>query len=76
LSNCPEFLIAYLAVIRLGAIMVPINLRYRRLELGHILSDCTPRLLITERQALAFLDDVGDEKQSLEAILLMEELVF
>ncbi len=74
LSNCPEFLIAYLAVIRLGAIMVPINLRYRRLELGHILSDCTPRLLITERPQLVFLDDVGDEKQSLEAVLCVEEL--
>ncbi|MCX6050497.1 MAG: AMP-binding protein [Chloroflexi bacterium] len=74
LSNCPEFLIAYLAVIRLGAIMVPINLRYRRLELGHILSDCTPRLLFTERPQLGFLDDIGAEKQSLEAILLVEEL--
>lgn len=74
LSNSPEFLIAYLAVIRLGAIMVPINLRYRRLELGHILADCTPRLLITERSQLGFLDDISDEKQSLEAILCVEEL--
>lgn len=74
LGNRPEFLVAYLAVIRLGAIMVPINLRYRRLELGHILSDCTPRLLITEQQQLGFLDDIGAEKQSLEATLLAEEL--
>lgn len=73
LGNRPEFLIAYLAVIRLGAIMVPINLRYRRLELGHILEDCTPRLLITERQQMVFLADLGDEKKTLEAILLVEE---
>ncbi len=74
LSNCPEFLVAYLAVIRLGATMVPINLRYRRLELGHILADCTPRLLITERAQLLFLDDLSDEKQSLEATLCVEDL--
>jgi malonyl-CoA/methylmalonyl-CoA synthetase len=75
LGNRPEFVIAYLAVIRLGAIMVPINLRYRRLELSHILTDATPRLLITERHQLPLFDELlPDDKASLEAILLAEEL--
>jgi malonyl-CoA/methylmalonyl-CoA synthetase len=75
LSNRPEFVIAYLAVIRLGAIMVPINLRYRRLELSHILSDAAPRLLVTERQHLPLFDELlPDEKASIEATLLAEEL--
>ena len=50
LGNRPEFVIAYLAVIRLGAIMVPVNLRYRRMEIGHIFADCAPRLVVTEAQ--------------------------
>lgn len=73
LSSRPELIIAYLAVIRLGGVVVPINLRYRRLEIGHILSDCTPRLLVTETSQLPFLDEVGTEKASVEAQLLAEE---
>ncbi|HEX2643692.1 MAG TPA: AMP-binding protein, partial [Thermoanaerobaculia bacterium] len=30
LGNRPEFILGYLAVLRLGAVMVPINLAYRR----------------------------------------------
>jgi malonyl-CoA/methylmalonyl-CoA synthetase len=59
LGNRPEFVIAYLAVIRLGAILVPVNLRYRRLELSHILADCTPRLIISEQAQLSILAESG-----------------
>ncbi len=74
LASRPELVIAYLAVIRIGGIVVPINLRYRRVEIGHILADCTPRLVITEAAQLPLLEEVGDEKASLEAIVLAEEL--
>jgi malonyl-CoA/methylmalonyl-CoA synthetase len=75
LGNQPAFVIAYLAVIRLGAIMVPVNLRYRRLELGHILSDATPRLLVTERSHLSLFDELpAEQKASIEATVLAEEL--
>lgn len=59
LGNRPEFVIAYLAVVRIGAIMVPINLRYRRLEISHILTDCAPAMLVTEREQLPILDGAG-----------------
>lgn len=74
LGNGPEFLIAYLAVIRLGAIMVPINLRYRRMELSHILADSTPRLLVTDRQHAGWVEELGAEKASVVATLLAEEI--
>ncbi len=74
IGSRPELVIAYLAVIRLGAIVVPINLRYRRLEIGHILSDCTPRLIITEEASLATLAEVSDALRTVEATLLAEEL--
>ena len=73
-NSRPEFVIAYLAVLRVGGIMVPVNLRYRRLEIAHILSDCTPRLLVTEQTHTAILDEVGDEKSCLDGILLVEAL--
>jgi malonyl-CoA/methylmalonyl-CoA synthetase len=75
LSNRPEFVTAYLAVIRLGAVMVPINLAYRRREIAHMLGDCTPRLLLTERPQLAVLDELAEEeKRELEAVILAEDL--
>lgn len=73
IGSRPELVIAYLAVVRLGAIVVPINLRYRRLEISHILSDCTPRLIITERAQLPFLQEGESLAQSsVEQVLLAE----
>ena len=74
LGNRPEFVIAYLAIIRLGAVAVPVNLRYRRLELVHIFGDCAPRLLITERAQLAVLAEAGVDAAFGQAVLVAEEL--
>jgi malonyl-CoA/methylmalonyl-CoA synthetase len=74
LGNRPEFVIAYLAVIKLGAIMVPVNLRYRRMEIGHIFADCAPRLVVTERAELAVLADAGYTAGGEVSLLVVEEL--
>lgn len=75
LGNRPEFVIAYLAAIRLGAIVVPINLAYRKVELAHILSDAEPRILLTERELLPIVAEVEDEaRRSVEATIAAEEL--
>ncbi|MFN8445776.1 MAG: AMP-binding protein [Caldilineaceae bacterium] len=72
LSNRPEFAIAYLAVIKIGAIMVPINLRYRKLEISHILADCAPKLLVTEHSLQSILDEVQGSIQ-MPALLYVDE---
>ena len=59
LCNRPEFVIAYLAALEAGAVMVPINLRYRRRELGHILSDAEPTLLVTEEAQSPIVDELS-----------------
>lgn len=46
LDNCPEFLELYLACARLGAIFVPLNFRLTTPELGYLLSNSRPRLLV------------------------------
>jgi len=75
LGNRPEFVIAYLAVIRLGAVMVPINLAYRRREIAHMLQDAEPRLAITERSLLPILDELETaDRHCLERVILAEEL--
>jgi malonyl-CoA/methylmalonyl-CoA synthetase len=75
LGNGPEWVLLHLALLRLGAVLVPLNLAYRRREIGHILSDAAPRLLVTGTAQLALLGEVpAEERASLEAALTVEEL--
>src|SRR5205814_3658107 len=59
LGNREETVLAYLAVLRLGAVAVPLNLAYRRHELAHVLADAAPLLLLSARDQLAVLDEIG-----------------
>ncbi len=49
-ENRRGFVLAYLALLRLGAIAVPANVLYRAADLGNILSDARPRLVVGSAQ--------------------------
>jgi malonyl-CoA/methylmalonyl-CoA synthetase len=75
LGNCPELVLLHLALLRLGAVLVPINLAYRQREIGHILADATPRLLVAAAAQLRLIDEVpAVQRASLEAMVDAEEL--
>lgn len=46
IPNMPHFAVAYYAVARLGAVVVPLNLLYKSDEIAHILGDSGARKLI------------------------------
>jgi len=46
LANCAEFLTALMAASRLGAIVVPVNVREQTPELTYILNHCGARMLV------------------------------
>jgi acyl-CoA synthetase (AMP-forming)/AMP-acid ligase II len=46
LPSTPLYLIAYLGAARLGAVTTGINIRYRRVEIGHILERAAPRWIL------------------------------
>lgn len=46
LPNCPEFFFLTHAAAQLGALAVPINARWRRDEIAHILADAKPAVLV------------------------------
>jgi malonyl-CoA/methylmalonyl-CoA synthetase len=64
LSNRPEVAVAFLAAMRLGAVVVPINLAYRRREISHILGDAQPKLLLTESAQLAALAELAPAERA------------
>jgi crotonobetaine/carnitine-CoA ligase len=47
LSNVPDFPLVWLAMARLGAALVPVNLNYRSHDAGHLLTDSGAKLLVT-----------------------------
>jgi malonyl-CoA/methylmalonyl-CoA synthetase len=62
-ENRRGFVLAYLALLRCGAIAVPTNVLYRAADLGNILSDARPRLVVGSAQtrphvpaAMPFID--------------------
>lgn len=63
LPNHPEWLLLWLAAVRIGAAVVPINTRYKPSEAGYILSKSESTALVIEQQ---FIDT--DYTQSFQAI--------
>jgi crotonobetaine/carnitine-CoA ligase len=46
LPNCPEFPVTWLALAKLGAVMVPINNRYQAIDLEYVLTDSAAIALV------------------------------
>lgn len=51
LPNCIEFPILWFAIAKLGAVMVPINMRYAPREIEHLLSDTQTKVAVVDRAA-------------------------
>lgn len=47
LPNCPQFVIAYYAILRLGAVVVPCNPIYQQHEMVHQLNDAGAQVIVT-----------------------------
>lgn len=63
LLNCPEFVITYLAAMKIGGIVVPINPLYKGKDLGDIMKDSEAAVLVTSP---AFAENIIKLMPSLE----------
>ncbi|MFN7270442.1 MAG: AMP-binding protein, partial [bacterium] len=55
LANRVEFIDVLIACLKLGVIIVPINILYREREIGHIVSDAEPKLVVATRDSRSWL---------------------
>ncbi len=55
LPNRVEFIDLFLACVKLGVIVVPINVLYREREIGHIVADAEPKAVVTTRELASFV---------------------
>ncbi len=65
MKNCPEYIISYFAIIRAGAIAVPINTFLIPDEITYILNDCGCSLLIYDD---SFADHEATVKKSISSL--------
>lgn len=66
LPNGFEFPLAWLALAKLGAIVVPVNVRYRASDLGFVLRDSGARFAVVGAEQAAGIAAVRDEWPDLE----------
>jgi long-chain acyl-CoA synthetase len=69
LPNCPQFVITFLAVARLGGIAVPFNPLYSAREAEHQLKDCGARVAVVLDLFYPLVDGVRD-RTALETIVV------
>ncbi len=53
LANSPEFIVAWFASAKLGALTVPINYQYKEAETSQILNHCLPKVLLSHKDLLS-----------------------
>lgn len=70
LPNCPEFVITFFALARLGAVGVPSNLANRAKEMVHVLGWSDARILITTADHLPLFDKVLPETPGIERVVV------
>ncbi|MGY0503033.1 AMP-binding protein [Nocardia sp. FBN12] len=58
LSNCPQFLVAMLGILKIGAVHVPINPLFRAHELRHELTDAGVTILLAQDNLAPLVDEV------------------
>ncbi|MQL52514.1 AMP-binding protein [Desulfofundulus thermobenzoicus] len=58
LSNCPQYVIAYCAVLQLGAVVAPVNPLSTERELTHIVQDAGIRLAVELNLLVGRLENV------------------
>src|SRR6266849_7357917 len=71
LGDSPEFITSLVAIVSLGAIVVPINLALRREDQLFILKDCGAGAAIIEASAMQALIGEADRPAELKEILVV-----
>jgi len=58
-ENSPEFYIAYFALWQAGAIVAPVNTFLKEKELGHIIADAQPAIIMTSSDRIELFQKIG-----------------
>lgn len=71
-GNSVEFILTYLAHLKLGAVTVPINVLYREREVTHIVNDAGVKVITTDTERLPVLAACRDALPTVAQVLLAD----
>jgi long-chain acyl-CoA synthetase len=69
LGNSPDFIIAFFGVVKIGAVAIPLDPKYKLTELTALFNDFQPDLLLTESPCLEMVSSARDRFPFLKHIL-------
>ncbi|MGH8647434.1 MAG: AMP-binding protein [Gammaproteobacteria bacterium] len=72
LPNCPQVLIAYLALLHLGLVIVPVTWGIGPFELERILSDSKPAAVISSERSLGLINELAKSATALKHIIVID----
>lgn len=70
LPNCPEFVIAFMAAMRLGVMAIPMNPQFRETEIEQYLDDARPRVIIAAQPLAGMVNQVLTNRSFVDRILI------
>jgi long-chain acyl-CoA synthetase len=74
LPNCPEFVIAYFACQRIGAVAVTLNVLSTAYELSHLLADSDARVFITQPSLARRFEEIRNDLPLCRHLLTTDDL--
>lgn len=73
-ENSPEWYEIYFGIVCMGAIAVPVDVKLREQEVGHIFHDCGVSVVFTSARNAPVLEDLRESLPSLHSVVLLDAL--
>ncbi|MEE8373334.1 MAG: long-chain-fatty-acid--CoA ligase [Dehalococcoidia bacterium] len=70
--NCSQFVEAYFAAAKVGAIFVPLNFRAKSDELGYMLNNCEAKVLLVGERYVDLVNEMRPQLPKAEAFICIE----
>jgi len=71
-ENSPEWYEIYFGIVSLGAIAVPVDVKLREQEIGHIFHDCGVSVVFLTAKNIAVLEELKDKLPELRAAIVLD----
>lgn len=71
LPNCLEFITSFYGILKIGGVVVPMNILFKAREIEYLLSNSSVKVLITTDSCLETVRQVKDKPPGLEKIIVL-----
>jgi long-chain acyl-CoA synthetase len=71
LPNCPEFITTFFGILKVGGLVVPLNILFKAREVEYLLSNSEAKVLVTMASCLDILQEVQGHLPHLETVFAL-----